>query len=111
MPSSSTSELHVAFPATRQREISLRDLLGHHPQSEDVAAIWTKAKAAKFLGNYGRVQAGAEKIIEVFGWKSCGLDRIATARGAKFSRASSRTRSISSCCSLSRDELRISLVV
>ena len=63
--------INVTLPATSERKIDFGNLSGHHPESEDVVAVWSKPKTAVLLWNCGSVQAGAEKIFKVLGWK-CG---------------------------------------
>src|SRR5258707_1354718 len=45
--------INVTLPATSQRKIDLGDLSGHHPESEDVVAVWSKPETAVLLRNCG----------------------------------------------------------
>jgi len=59
----------VTFPAARERHVYTCDLFGHHPEREDFACVWAKTVAAVFLRDDRSEQAGAEEIVEVFGFR------------------------------------------
>src|SRR5213075_1553590 len=65
--------IDVSFPAARQRQIGARDLLRHHPQRKDVAAVWSKPESPVLFGDDGGVQLRAKQIFEILGRKRCGL--------------------------------------
>src|ERR1051326_4197004 len=50
----------VAFPAACERHVRARDLLGHHPEREHVAGVWTKPVAAVLFRNHCREQVCLE---------------------------------------------------
>ncbi len=76
----------MPFPAARERHIGARDLLGHHPEREHVAGVWSKSVTAVLFGNYGREQSRLKQIVEVFGRKGCGPIVFSRARSKLLTR-------------------------
>ena len=55
----------VPLPASREREIGLRQLLGHHPEPIGVAALRPEPESAEGPRHGRRIQASLEEICEV----------------------------------------------
>ena len=70
----------MSLPAARQRQIGFGDLLRHHPQRKDIAAIWPEAQPAVFLRDDRRNQPGAEEVGKVLGRKGRRLIVVSGAR-------------------------------
>src|SRR5262245_19313350 len=57
----------MSFPAPRQRQVGLGELLRDHPQREHVLPVRTEAETAMLARYRGRMQTSVEQIAEVFG--------------------------------------------
>ena len=59
----------MPFPAPRERQVGLGELLRDHPQREDVRTVRAEAQAAVLRRDGGGVQARLEEVVEVRGGK------------------------------------------
>src|SRR5689334_11295554 len=98
----------MSFPTSSQGQISLRQLLGDHPQREYVFLVRTETEPAVFHRYRRREQALFKQVIEVIGGECSGAVILRGARRKSF--ACERTHSVYEL-SLVRVEIELSVEI